>query len=168
MDPVSTSVNIDKPRAEVFEYLADIANHPEFLDHLFKDWRMLRTDTYGRGAGARFRSTKRNDRFGWGELNVLELQRPHKILMVGRGGKYNRIETFAEWRLDEQGADATRVTWTFETAPPLPTDRNMETLSGRKGWFKRGSRKALKRLRAIQEEGPTTKRRGARATVAGR
>ena len=167
MDPVTTSVNIDKPREEVFEYLADIANHPEFMGDLFRDWRMLRVDTYGRGAGARFRSTARMDRFGWGELNFLELQRPHKIVMVGRGGKYNRIKTYGEWRLDEQGSRATRVTLSFETEPPLVTDRLMEGLSGRRAWFKRGSRRSLKRLRAILEEGPASRHRGQRATVAG-
>ena len=33
MDPVTAHVVIDRPREEVFEYLADIANHPEFTDH---------------------------------------------------------------------------------------------------------------------------------------
>ena len=52
----------------------------------------------------------------------------------------------------------------FETEPPLPTDRIVEALSRRRSWFKRGSRKALKQLRRILEEG---RGRGPRATVAG-
>lgn len=167
MDPVTTTVTVDRPREEVFEYLADIANHPEFLDHLFTEWHMLRVDTYGRGAGARFRSTARLDRFGWGDLTILEVHRPHRLVLVGRGGKYNRTKTYSEWQLDPEGARATRVQFLYETEPALATDRIMEALSGRRGWFKRGSRKALKRLRAILEEGPASKRRGERATVAG-
>ena len=55
VDPVSVSVRIDRPREEVFAYLADVANHPEFSDHYLTHWRLLRIDSVGRGAGARFR-----------------------------------------------------------------------------------------------------------------
>ena len=36
MDPVAVSIIVDKPREEVFEYLADIANHAEFTDHFLE------------------------------------------------------------------------------------------------------------------------------------
>src|SRR5437588_8909266 len=39
----------------VFEYLADIGSHVEFTDHYLINWHLLREDTYGVGAGARFR-----------------------------------------------------------------------------------------------------------------
>jgi uncharacterized protein YndB with AHSA1/START domain len=165
MDPVTTSVTIDKPREEVFGFLVDIANHPVFMGPLFKDWRLTREDSYGRGAGARFRSQARMDRFGWGELNFLEVDAPRKIVAVGRGGKYNRIKTYCEWTLEDAGHDATKVTFMFETEPPLPTDRIIEAVSRRRGWFKRHARKALRQLRSALEEGNL---RGARATVAGR
>lgn len=165
MDPVSTSVNIDKPREEVFAYLADIANHAEFMGSLFADWRLTREDSYGRGAGARFRSQGRMDRFGWGELNFLEVEPPRRIVGVGRGGKYNRIKTYCEWTLEPAGDGSTKVTFMFETEPPLPTDKVVEALSRRRSWFKRGSRKALKRLRLRLEEGRGS---GTRTTVAGR
>ena len=164
MDPVTTSVNIDKPREEVFAYLADIANHPEFMGSLFGDWRLTRVDSYGKGAGARFRSQARMDRFGWGEMNFLEVEPPRRIVGVGRGGKYNRIKTYCEWTLEPAGTDGTRVTLMYETEPPLPTDRIVESLSRRRSWFRRNARKALKRLRTILEEG---RDRGPRATVAG-
>ncbi|MEA2126148.1 MAG: hypothetical protein QOI80_2930 [Solirubrobacteraceae bacterium] len=164
MDPVTSSVTIDRPREEVFEYLADIANHAEFMEPLFRDWRLTREDSYGRGAGARFRSQARMDRFGWGDLNFLEIEPPRRIVGVGRGGKYNRIKTYCEWTLEPAGRDGTRVTFMYETEPPLPTDRIIETVSRRRGWFKRSSRKALKRLRTRLEEGRV---RSARATVSG-
>ena len=65
VDPVTSTITIGRPREEVFDYLADIANHPEFCDHYLKDWRLTRVDSVGRGAGARFRRDKRLDRFGW-------------------------------------------------------------------------------------------------------
>jgi uncharacterized protein YndB with AHSA1/START domain len=164
VDPVTTSVTIDRPREEVFEYLADIANHAEFMEPLFRDWRLTREDSYGRGAGARFRSQAHLDRFGWGDINFLEVEPPRRIVGVGRGGKYNRIKSYCEWTLEPAGHDGTRVSFMYETEPPLPTDRIMEAMSGRRGWFKRSSRKALKRLRARLEEG---RGEGTRATVSG-
>ena len=53
MEPVTVSVVIDRPREEVFAYLADIANHQEFTDHYLVDWRMTRVQTSGQGAGGR-------------------------------------------------------------------------------------------------------------------
>src|SRR5688572_21325057 len=104
MDPVTTTVTIDRPREEIFEYLADIANHAEFMEPLFRDWRLTREDSYGRGAGARFRSQAPLDRFGWGDLNFLELEPYRKIVGVGRHGKYNRIKSYCEWVLEPAGA----------------------------------------------------------------
>jgi len=167
MDRVTTAVTVERPCEEVFDYLADIANHAEFMVPLFKDWHLTRVNSYGRGAGARFRSTARMDRFGWGELTFLDVQAPQRIVAAGRGGKYNRIETSWEWTLEPQGSGSTRVELVFESEPPLPTDKLVETLSGRRAWFRRGARKSLQQLRAILEQSPRGKRRGVRASVAG-
>ena len=51
MDPVNVEITIARPREEVFEYLADIANHAAFNDHFMVDWRLTREDTYAYGAG---------------------------------------------------------------------------------------------------------------------
>ncbi|HVL95679.1 MAG TPA: SRPBCC family protein [Solirubrobacteraceae bacterium] len=163
MDPVTVSVTIDKPREEVFDYLADIANHPEFMDHFLKEWRLTRVESYGRGAGARFRVEAPLQRFGWADMTFLEVQPPHRIVAVGRGGKYNRVKSYTEWRLEPAPGGGTRVEMTHETEPALPSDRLMEIFAGR-GWFRRRARKGLKRLQAILEEG---RERGQRATVAG-
>ena len=164
MDPIELSINIDRPREEVFEYLADIANHPEFSDHYLKDWRLTRVESVGRGAGARFRySKKRFNRFGWADMTFIEVQRPFRIVAAGRGGKFNRNKTYTTWTLSPSSG-GTEVEHTTESEPALPTDRIMEALGGTRGWFKRGGRKALQRLQSILEEDHD---RGARATVAG-
>jgi len=161
MDPVTVNVSIGRPPAEVFEYLADIANHPEFSDHYLRDWRLTREDSYGEGAGARYRVRARAKRFGWADVTFIEVVPPYKIVGVGRGGKYNRIKTFHEWVLAPGPGGGTRVQYTTETEPVLPTDRLV--FPGR-GWFRRKTNRALKRLRDILEE---DRGRGARATVAG-
>ncbi len=162
MDPVELTITIDRPREEVFEYLADIANHPEFTDHYLKHWRLTRVDSYGRGAGARYKMDAPFQRFGWSDLTFIEVEAPRNIVAVGRGGKYNRIKTYASWTL-EPASGGTRVEYVFETEPKLPTDRFVETFGFRR-WFKRGSGKSLRRLRSILED---NERRGTRATVAG-
>jgi uncharacterized protein YndB with AHSA1/START domain len=163
VDPVTLHVNIDRPREEVFAYLADVANHPEFTDHFLKSWRLTREQSEGRGAGARYRQDGRFDRFGYYDLNLAELEPPFRIVGVGRGGKYNRIKTFHQWTL-EPTSSGTRLEYVYETEPPLLSDRLVEGLSRRHGWFKRNANKGLRRLRAILEE---NRDRGVRATVAG-
>ena len=164
MDPVTASVTIDRPREEVFAYLVDIANHPEFSDHYLKDWRLTRIDSVGQGAGARFKVDVPLQRFAWADMTFVVVEPPHRIVAVGRGGKFNRIKTTAIWTLDVARGGGTEVEYMVESEPALPTDKLMETLSGQHGWFKRKTRKAMVRLQAILEEGQD---RGARATVAG-
>jgi uncharacterized protein YndB with AHSA1/START domain len=164
LDPISVSVTIDRPREEVFSYLVDIANHPEFSDHYLKEWRLTRIDSVGRGAGARFRVDAPCQRFGWADLTFVEVERPHRIVALGRGGKYNRIKTTVIWTLDVAPGGGTEIELMFESEPALPTDRLMESLTGQRGWLNRKARKALRRLQSILEENED---RGARATVAG-
>jgi uncharacterized protein YndB with AHSA1/START domain len=164
MDPITASVTIGRPREEVFDYLADIANHQEFSDHYLKEWRLTRVDSYGRGAGARFKIDAPLDRFGWGDMTFIEVERPHRIVAAGRAGKFNRNKTWTEWTLDPNGDNSTVVEVTTESETSLPTDRLFAALTFRRGWFKRGLRRSLRRLQSILEEDYD---RGARATVGG-
>jgi uncharacterized protein YndB with AHSA1/START domain len=163
MDPVSASVVIDRPREEVFEYLADIANHAEFTDHYMKDWRLTRVDSYGRGAGARYHVARKGERYAWADMTFIEVEPPYRIVAAGRGGKFNRNKTWTTWTLTPQG-DATRVEVTTETEPALLTDRLMEGVMLKRGWTKRRLGKALSRLQSILEEDLD---RGKRVTVGG-
>ena len=163
MQPVSVSTVVSRPVDEVFEYLVDIANHPEFCDHFLKDWHLTREDTVGRGAGARFRLDQKRNRFPWADVTFAEVEEPRRIVQVGRVGKYNRNRTVGVYELQPAAGDATRVTYTYETEPKLPSDRLYEGLVGKR-FMARGLRKAMRRLRTILEE---DRDRGARATVSG-
>lgn len=164
MDPVSVSIVIDASRERVFGYLEDIANHAEFTDHYLTDWHLLREDTVGRGAGARFRINAPGMRFNWGDATFAEVERPHRIVERGRSGKANRIRTLGVWELTDGPGGTTRVEFTFETEPDKLSDRIMEAM-GQRGWLRRKNHRALHRLRSILEEGTA---RGQRATIAPR
>jgi uncharacterized protein YndB with AHSA1/START domain len=164
VDPVTVSVKIGRPREEVFAYLADIANHAEFSDHYLEEFRLTRVDSVGRGAGARFRIDVPLQRFSWADMTFVAVEPPHRIVAVGRGGKFNRIKTTAIWTLDVGPGGGTEVEYMVETEPALPTDRLMELASRQHGWFKRKVGKAMRRLQGILEEGED---RGPRPAVGG-
>jgi uncharacterized protein YndB with AHSA1/START domain len=164
VDPFTVTATISKPREEVFEYLADIANHAEFTDHYLVDWHLTREDTYGQGAGARFRMKAPFSRFAWADLSFAEVQAPYRIVERGRGGKFNRIRMLGTYTLSPGPGGSTRVEYTLETVPVMLSDRIMEALGG-SAWTRRQTGKALRRLRTILEE---DRGRGQRATIGGR
>jgi uncharacterized protein YndB with AHSA1/START domain len=164
VEPFTVSSTISKPREEVFEYLADIANHPEFTDHYMVDWRLTREDSVGTGAGARFRIKAPFSRFGWADVTFAEVEPPFRIVERGRGGKYNRIRMLGTYTLSPGPANSTRLEYTLETVPKLPSDKLMEALGGNR-WTRRQTTKAIRRLRTILEE---DRGRGQRASIAGR
>ncbi len=164
MDPVSVSVTVSRPRAELFAYLSDVANHAEFKDHYLSDWHMTREDTAGAGSGARFREQLPLSRFGWGDYTLVDVEPPFRIVERGRSGKFNRVRAIGEWTLHDAPGGMTRVDYRYETQPATLSDRLMEIVAGR-GWWKRKLGRALRRLQSILEE---DRARGRRATIAAR
>ena len=152
MDRFTVGTTLDLPREQVFEYLADIGNHAEFWDHYWVEWHLLREDSYGVGAGARFRIKAPFNRFSWGDMTVAELSAPYRILTRGRSGKFNRIRMLGVYTLSTGASDTTTVEYSFETEPPLLTDRVMEALGGGL-WVRRQVTRAIRRLRVVLEEG---------------
>jgi uncharacterized protein YndB with AHSA1/START domain len=157
------SIIVGAPREQVFDYLRDIANHPEFTDHYLVDWHLTRIDSVGLGAGARFRVKAPGNRFSWGDVTFIEVEAPHRIVEAGRTGKNNRIRTLGIYELAPGASGTTRVRFTLETEPVTLSDRLLEGL-GARAWLKRKNNRAMHRLRSIIESDVG---RGARVTVAG-
>lgn len=163
MDPVSAQVTVQRPIEEVFAYLEDVANAPEVLGHFLVEWHLTREETVGTGAGVRFRVKLPFDRFARADASIIEVRAPRRMVIAGRGGKYNRILLWAELTLAEttQGTD---VSFTVETDPKYPSDRAMELLSGQRARTRRALRRAATRLRDRLEDGEV---RGERIGIAG-
>jgi uncharacterized protein YndB with AHSA1/START domain len=167
---VTVSIVVSAPRERVFDYLRDIANHPQFTDHYLVDWHLTRIDSVGRGAGARFRVKAPGVRFSWADVTFTEVDRPHRIVEVGRTGKNNRIRTLGVYELSPAAGESTRVRFTLQTVPATLSDRLMEGL-GARSWTRRMNGRALRRLRTILERdegrGATAAGADGRVTVAG-
>jgi uncharacterized protein YndB with AHSA1/START domain len=162
MGPLTVSVVVDRPREEVFDYLADLANHSEFTDHYLVDWHLTRIDSVGRGAGARFRVKVPGARFSWADVTLVEVERPHRIVELGETGKNNRIRTVGVYELTPGPGGTTRVQFTLETHPVMPSDKLLESF-GARSWMRRKTARAMRRLRSILEHNED---RGRRVTVA--
>src|SRR4051794_23170581 len=134
------------------------------MDHFTRDWHLLSEESYGAGAGARFKVDIRpGSRFSWGDITFSAVEPPSRIVARGRFGKYGRTRTLTIWQLEPEGPQGTRVTLTYETQPGILSDRINEALGGRRFWRRR-LRKSLRRLARILGEG---RARGPRPTLAG-
>jgi uncharacterized protein YndB with AHSA1/START domain len=145
MGPISTEIEIDVPREQLFATLADLAARPSFTDHFLTDFHLTRIDGRGVGAGARFRA-QGPLRSVWMDTTIAATEEPFQIAEEGRGGRGNRIRSHTVWELKEApgGLTAVRVShWT----EPAPVDRGLELLSLGSVWQARGWRQALRRLR---------------------
>jgi uncharacterized protein YndB with AHSA1/START domain len=162
VQPFTVSTTIDKPREQIFEYLADVANRAEFTDHYLINWHLTREDSYGAGAGARFKINVPLRRFSWADLTLAELQPPFRIVEHGRGGKYNRVRMLGTYTLSPGAGGTTKVEYSLETVPAMLSDRLLDALGGR-AWSRRQAARSMRRLRTILEEG---RGRGSRVTVA--
>lgn len=163
MNPVQREVLIDRKPAEVLEYLGDIALWPEWTDHFLTRFHLTNEDSFGRGAGARFRVHRKLDRFSWADLTFSEFESRGFIRARGRMGKFNRTRWIVDLELGA-ASQGTRVHLTVSTAPGLPTDRVMEALTFTRAYHRRKWGKALRRLRSILEDGEG---RGRPATISG-
>lgn len=150
MGPVSAEIEIDVPRNRVFEQIADLSRRPSFTDHFLTELRLTRIEPTGIGAGARFRVVVPL-RSVWMDTAIAELDRPHRVIEHGCGGRGNRIPATTAWELTEGGGSLTRVRVAHWTEPQNPVDRALEALGGTAFWQGRGWSEALRRLRDLLE-----------------
>ena len=151
MRPVRAEMTIDAPRERLFELLSDLALRPAFCDHFQHEFRLLRMESVGEGAGARFRvdAPRANT---WMQSVIAELSAPHEVSEVGRGGRLDRIPIHTVWELSAGPGGTCDVSVTYWTEPAHPLDRIKESLgSGR--YYRRQWRRALGRLKELAETG---------------
>lgn len=162
MRPVTATTYISASREEVFDYVADLANHVAFADHYLRDFRLARTDSYGLGAAVRF-AVKPPLAATYAGLTITTFERPHLLVLDGRSGRVGRTRYGMVWEFGREAGESTRVGLTTLTDPGLRIDSFKEGFGARR-WYARQMKVALERLRQIFEEGRGTPM--GRATVA--
>lgn len=139
--PVSVSIDVPQPRADVFAYLDVMANHEPFTDHMLTDWEYSGPAS-GVGSKARVKSS-----FGalsdHADIEVVSASAPAKIVERNVSAKGRRVAT-GTYTLDELPDGGTRVAFTYAwEQAPLP-DRVLSPLV--RGLLRRGNEKAMARL----------------------
>ena len=163
MIPIRLHAYISAPREQVFDLLVDMSARPGWTDHYMKDFRLESPRSQGVGAAARYRLDAPLDR-RWGETEVIEADRPRRVVEATRSGRLGRTRGEVVYELSPQGRSLTRVEMTLWTEGGTARERVKERLGARR-WLRRQAKKSLDRLRTILEERPDEPLE--RATVAG-
>ena len=141
MKPIKVSTTIDRPRAEVYEYLDVLANHEAFCDHFLTDWSVSGPAS---GVGARVRvKAKAPGPETWIDIEVIEAHKPERTVenATSAGG---RRRTCGTYTLTELPGDRTLVEFEFayEAAPAY----ERAALPLMRSWLRKANQRAMERL----------------------
>jgi uncharacterized protein YndB with AHSA1/START domain len=162
MRQVTVETFISAPRAEIFDFVSDLGGRPAYTDHYLDDYRLARANAVGLGAAARFRLRAPLAK-EYAELEIVELDRPRRIVEEVRVGRRGRSRSVAVYEFLAESDRLTRVELTTYSEPATLIDSLRQL--GAPGWIRRQTKTALERLRMIFEERPSGEL--ARVTVAG-
>ena len=141
MEPVTASITVPAPRAEVYDFLDVLANHESFTDHMLVDWR-LSGPQRGVGAAARFR-LKKPGRKDWMDLEVIAADPPHGTVeeTVSAGG---RRHTRGTYTLAEEPGGGTRIQFELAWLEAPALERLAAPIP--RAVARRGNQRAMERL----------------------
>jgi uncharacterized protein YndB with AHSA1/START domain len=162
MREVRVHTVISAPRERVFDFVSDLSRRPAYCDHFMREYRLERVNSRGVGAAARFRLDLPLAK-EWAEIEIKACERPSRIVEEGRIGRLGRSRLVAIYDFIPEAAGTTRVELTTYSEPGHFIDKLKQ--AGAHGRVKRGTRKALRRLRDIFETQPAGEL--AHATIAG-
>jgi uncharacterized membrane protein len=147
-EPVIVSVEVSRPRQEVFEYVDVLANHERWMDHLFKDWR-FEGPKRGVGAIAKARVDAPSSR-ELATFEVVESVAPERIVEHG-GSAHGKRETRGTYRFGELEGGRTLIEFEIEWLKTPRSERFAPFVS--RAFMSRANGKALKKLAALLEAG---------------
>lgn len=142
MKPLTVSTTIRRPREEVFDFLAPLANHEPFTDHVLKDWRVAPD---GRSVKVTVHAPGQKVE---AEIVALEEERPSRTVerTTSAGGKRRTLGTY---RLTDAPDGGTHVEFeiTWEAAPLA--DRLTAPVG--RAFLKKVNTRSMERLKALLE-----------------
>ena len=147
-EPVNVSVEVARPRQEVFDFVDVLANREGWMDHLYKYWSF---EGPGRGVGAianaQVNAPSAREKV---TLKVVEAAAPERLVEEIESA-HGKRKTRGTYRFVEVGEARTRVELELEWLETPRTERVAAPVS--RAFMSRAQRKALKRLAAQLEKG---------------
>lgn len=147
-DPVTVSVEVARPRQEVFDYVDVLANHEHWMSLLYKSWT-FEGPRRGVGAIARAQVDAPSAREKV-SFEVIESVAPERIVEKGESA-HGKRETRGTYRFTELDGGGTRIEFELEWLKAPRTERVVPFLS--RSFMHRALGKAMKKLAALLEEG---------------
>jgi uncharacterized protein YndB with AHSA1/START domain len=147
-EPVTVSVEVARPRQEVFEYVDVLANHERWMNHLFKDWR-FEGPKRGVGAIAKARVDAPGSR-EQARFEVVESEAPERIVEQGESA-HGKRQTRGTYRFTELDGGRTRIEFELEWLKTPRSERIAPFVS--RAFMSRANGKGMKKLAALLEEG---------------
>lgn len=141
MKPVTVSVEVPRPREEVYEFLAVLANHESFLDHMLTGWKFSGPrGGVGAKAEAKTNAPMSQD---WTDFEIVEAEPPDRIVeeAVGLKGRRRTRGTYTLERLDGGG---TKVSFEFAWLEAARAESLCPPLT--RAFIRRPNGKAMRRL----------------------
>lgn len=145
--PVTVSVEVARPRKEVFDFVAAIANHEDFFKSLYKEWR-FEGPRFGVGATAIAQVDAPTAREKV-TFKVTESQVPERIVEMAESA-HGKRETRNTYRFTELDAGRTKVEFELEWLKAPRTERMLPPVS--RAFMARAYGKAMKRLPGLLEK----------------
>jgi uncharacterized protein YndB with AHSA1/START domain len=147
-DPVTVSVEVARPRQEVFDYVDVLTNREDWLKQIYKDWRF---EGPRRGVGgiarARFDAPASREQVSF---KVIESQAPERIAEECISAHEKRL-TRGTYRFTELEGGRTRIEYEYEWLKTPRTERIAPFVS--RAFMSRTNGKSMKRLAALLEKG---------------
>jgi carbon monoxide dehydrogenase subunit G len=137
-ETITSTIDVDRPPADVYELLDDLSAHQAFTDHYITGWELSGP---ARGVGA---TAKLKVKGGRSEITVVE-STPARIVEHGRGGPSGRWATTGTYELEPNGDSGTHVTFRNTIDAPTALERFIAGKALLR--MQRDNDKALERLR---------------------
>jgi uncharacterized membrane protein len=147
-EPVTVSVEVDRPLQEVFDYVDLLSNHEGWMSHLFKNWRF---EGPRRGVGAIARAQvdapAAQEKVSF---EVVESVAPERIVEQGESA-HGKRETRGTYTFTELEGGRTRIEFELAWVKAPRTERIAPFVS--RAFMARSNGKGMKKLAALLEKG---------------
>ncbi len=145
---VTNTVEVARPRAEVFDLVDVAANHEKWMDHLFKDWSFAGPK---RGIGSVTKATvNAPSSRELITIKVVDAVAPERIVEEGESA-HGKRQTRGTYRFTEIDGGGTRIEFELEWLKTPRSERIAPFIS--RAFMRRANGKGMKRLAALLEEG---------------